>query len=170
MKIELKNFPEVIEATSRGVAVTMSLNKVPEEHLEALLTEALAYGLRKPIIDAASDAKRYAKEHGLSVEEATRELMLKKAEVLQRGQWTARGAGSGVTGELLSLCRDMVKGADPAAYKDATEAERRAMARAWFEAQDSGVQKTLVAKAEAMAEAKAKLAEQLAAIKAGVQV
>lgn len=131
MKIEIE-LPESVDFESRGVEFSFAFADVAEGALEALVTAAVVAGISKAGVDAASSAASYAKDNGLTPEEATEVLVAKRFAIWHKGEWTSRGTGEGLS-RVEQIAREKVRDAIKASkqlatvYKGKSPEERSSM-------------------------------------------
>lgn len=130
------NVPDTITWASRDVDFTLDLSAVPADKLADLVAKAAEMGFRKAGVDAAASAAKYAKDNGIDVEAATKELTEKKIAVWLGGTWGAERSGDGMSRierTAVSAVREAVKARDAKAYKSWDETERFAACVEYFE-------------------------------------
>lgn len=175
MEITL-NLPETVESRFKdGTVVTVDVTAIPEDKLAECVAHWFAVGISKTVNDAASGAKAYAEENGISASEARAELAGKKAASIERGEFTVPGTGyDELDLEIISILIPEVKGSDEAWWKDADIGEKRRKCMEHFatfdEAKTESYVKVAKKRLERKAEEKARKAEEaaeLAAINVG---
>lgn len=160
------DWPAPVTFTSRGQSFTFDFADVDPDKVEQFVLAAAAAGIAKAGVDAAASAASYARDNEIDVAEATEILISKRMAVWKRGDWTSaqRASRDPVLARMVSLARPAVKASDPAAYADATEAERKKLAAAYVEALSARQQTDLRKHAEALIERESKAESEVAAL------
>jgi len=160
--------PRFVRYASRGVEFEFDLEKVPEAKREIIAVNAFAAGISKTGNDATSNAVAVAKESGISVEEATKNLGESKLAVWYSGEWLAKGGGKAAFWPSKEHEQAAVRavasaiGADK--WKGLKAAERKMRAKAYFEGLDDAGRKQLDAAAETIRKVQAEMEAALAGI------
>lgn len=165
--------PDSIAFESRGEEFAFEIAKVAEDKRAEFAALVFMAGICKAGVDAASSAKTYAEENDMTPEAATREMIEKKLAVWYKGDWSARGVGTGDSAEVReakSMLRVVVKDGDKKAYKNASPDKRDEMVNAAWEALPDKERESYLTTAKARLGLKAKQAAELAALATGVKL
>lgn len=98
--------PPVVTVVSRKQELSVDISRLSPD----IIARAAIHGLTQKIADAAANATKLAEDSDSTAEEIAVELMMKVRDALYAGEWSSRGAASGVD-EETRVARSVVRAA-----------------------------------------------------------